>query len=272
MLMSGVVQDCGPTHPFYLPNYVAFYFAIKQAYPNMTLIANCQLGEVSLPSRQRYTRSPGSIPASAGRTLCCRCVWLGLATDGLYRESTQCMPHCTMRRCTQIIASRGRWLCPACITETLLGQSAYLACICELRAFTLSSLLAPAPGQGSKACTKHADGADSSGSCQGAPVELWDWHLYTNSWDMYKHRGDFDSQRPGRDPAIFASEYAVVDDSGFGNLKVCHPRCQRTAGGCCAVSLHCLFWQFGCGVQIHTSQSFNVTWNTTDAWKTLSSP
>ena len=62
-------------------------------------------------------------------------------------------------------------------------------------------------------------------SAQGAPVEMWDWHLYTNSWDMFKHRGDFDSQRPGRDPAIFASEYAVVDDSGFGNLKVWFPAC-----------------------------------------------
>ena len=55
MLRADAVQDCGPTHPFYLPNYVAFYFAIKQAYPNMTLIANCQLGEVSLPSTHEIT-------------------------------------------------------------------------------------------------------------------------------------------------------------------------------------------------------------------------
>ena len=68
-------------------------------------------------------------------------------------------------------------------------------------------------------------GAESGKKAQGAPVQMWDWHLYTNSWDMYKHRGEFDSQRPGRDPAIFASEYAVVDDSGFGNLKVGSPAC-----------------------------------------------
>ena len=147
------------------------------------------------------------------------------------------------------------------------------ACICELRALTLSSLLALAPGQGSKACTKPADGADKSGPCQGAPVELWDWHLYTNSWDMYKHRGDFDSQRPGRDPAIFASEYAVVDDSGFGNLKVCHPRCQQTAGA--AVQQACTVCSGNLGVGCRSTHPKASTLPGTPLmpeWKTLSSP
>lgn len=34
-------EDCGK--PYYLENYKEFYTAIKQAYPNMTLIANCDL-------------------------------------------------------------------------------------------------------------------------------------------------------------------------------------------------------------------------------------
>ena len=55
---------------------------------------------------------------------------------------------------------------------------------------------------------------------QDAPTDIWDWHLYTNSWEMFKARGAFDGMVPGRDPLVFASEYAVVDDSGFGNLKV----------------------------------------------------
>lgn len=35
------MQDCG--HPYYLENYIAFYAAIKSRYPNIQLIANCNL-------------------------------------------------------------------------------------------------------------------------------------------------------------------------------------------------------------------------------------
>ena len=35
------VQDCG--HAYYLENYIAFYAAIKSRYPNIQLIANCNL-------------------------------------------------------------------------------------------------------------------------------------------------------------------------------------------------------------------------------------
>ena len=36
-------QDCGK--PFYTTNYLAFFYAIKQRYPDMQLIANCNMGE-----------------------------------------------------------------------------------------------------------------------------------------------------------------------------------------------------------------------------------
>ena len=101
------MQDCG--HPYYVGNYIAFYYALRQAYPHMQLIANCNLG-------------------------------------------------------------------------------------------------------------------------QDAPTDMWDWHLYTNSWEMFKARGAFDGMVPGRDPLVFASEYAVVDDSGFGNLKVCISSCAALWG------------------------------------------
>ena len=35
------LQDCG--HAYYLENYIAFYAAIKSRYPNIQLIANCNL-------------------------------------------------------------------------------------------------------------------------------------------------------------------------------------------------------------------------------------
>ena len=38
-----VMQDCGK--PFYTSNYLAFFYAIKQQYPDMQLIANCNMGE-----------------------------------------------------------------------------------------------------------------------------------------------------------------------------------------------------------------------------------
>eukprot|EP00884_Botryococcus_braunii_P006062 jgi/Botrbrau1/15457/Bobra.43_2s0082.2 len=51
-----------------------------------------------------------------------------------------------------------------------------------------------------------------------APTDLWDWHVYVYSWDMYNRRNDFNGVVPGRDPYIFASEYASVGDAGWGNL------------------------------------------------------
>lgn len=36
------MQDCG--HPYYAENYQVFYEAIKAARPNITVIANCDLG------------------------------------------------------------------------------------------------------------------------------------------------------------------------------------------------------------------------------------
>ena len=39
----GSSQDCGK--PFYTTNYLAFFYAIKQRYPDMQLIANCNMGK-----------------------------------------------------------------------------------------------------------------------------------------------------------------------------------------------------------------------------------
>lgn len=35
-------QDCGK--PYYVTNYLAFFHAIKERYPHMQLIANCNMG------------------------------------------------------------------------------------------------------------------------------------------------------------------------------------------------------------------------------------
>jgi hypothetical protein len=36
-------QDCGK--PYYITNYLAFFYAIKQYHPDITLIANCNMGQ-----------------------------------------------------------------------------------------------------------------------------------------------------------------------------------------------------------------------------------
>lgn len=53
---------------------------------------------------------------------------------------------------------------------------------------------------------------------QDAPTELWDWHLYTNPQEMFKRRHEFDVVSVHGDPHIFASEYAVTEGGGWGNL------------------------------------------------------
>jgi len=37
-----LLQDCGK--PWYVEDYNSFYTAIKKLYPNITLIANCNMG------------------------------------------------------------------------------------------------------------------------------------------------------------------------------------------------------------------------------------
>ena len=51
-----------------------------------------------------------------------------------------------------------------------------------------------------------------------APLELWDWHVYTNPEAMFGLRGEFDGRDPGDPRRVFASEYAVTDGGGHGNL------------------------------------------------------
>ncbi len=51
-----------------------------------------------------------------------------------------------------------------------------------------------------------------------APLDLWDWHVYTNPERMFDLRSEFDSRDPGDPRRVFASEYAVTDGGGHGNL------------------------------------------------------
>ncbi|KAK9803718.1 hypothetical protein WJX73_006123 [Symbiochloris irregularis] len=52
-----------------------------------------------------------------------------------------------------------------------------------------------------------------------APVQEFDWHIYTSQWDLINRQHEFDNMVPGADPLVFASEYAVTADGGWGNLK-----------------------------------------------------
>ncbi|CAL8462764.1 g2297 [Coccomyxa elongata] len=52
-----------------------------------------------------------------------------------------------------------------------------------------------------------------------APTDIFDWHIYTNTGDMFRQRHAFDGMVAGRDPHVFASEYAVLQDGGWGNLQ-----------------------------------------------------
>ncbi len=43
---------------------------------------------------------------------------------------------------------------------------------------------------------------------------------------MFKQRHAFDGMVAGRDPYVFASEYAVLQDGGWGNLQA-RPMCMQ---------------------------------------------
>ena len=45
-----------------------------------------------------------------------------------------------------------------------------------------------------------------------APTDLFDWHLYTDSQNMFDRRHDFDHMENMGDKQIFASEFGVVGD------------------------------------------------------------
>ena len=60
------LQDCG--HPFYLENYAAYYSALKTKYPEIELIANCNLDG----------KAPTEIWDWCVCTLVCVCVCCGL--------------------------------------------------------------------------------------------------------------------------------------------------------------------------------------------------
>lgn len=53
-----------------------------------------------------------------------------------------------------------------------------------------------------------------------APTEIFDWHMYTSADDLFARRNDFNAMVPGKDPQVFASEYAVTIGAGWGNVKV----------------------------------------------------
>ena len=58
------------------------------------------------------------------------------------------------------------------------------------------------------------------------PTDLFDWHMYTDSQNMFDRRRDFDNIPNIQQKQVFASEYAVFDDPAGvpiafpGNLKV----------------------------------------------------
>ena len=53
-----------------------------------------------------------------------------------------------------------------------------------------------------------------------APTDIWEYHVYTNPTDLFNRRKVFDSydRHDGDAPQVFASEYAVTDGGGWGNL------------------------------------------------------
>ncbi|GAB4817965.1 hypothetical protein N2152v2_005011 [Parachlorella kessleri] len=53
---------------------------------------------------------------------------------------------------------------------------------------------------------------------QDAPTDLWDWHIYTHPNDMFEKRNEFNGRTPANSHYIFASEYAVTQGGGWGNL------------------------------------------------------
>lgn len=50
------------------------------------------------------------------------------------------------------------------------------------------------------------------------PTDIWDWHVYTNPDSMFGLRRAFDGRDPAAGHLVFASEYAVTDGGGWGNL------------------------------------------------------
>ncbi|KAL4528572.1 hypothetical protein Ndes2526B_g07307 [Nannochloris sp. 'desiccata'] len=50
------------------------------------------------------------------------------------------------------------------------------------------------------------------------PTDIWDWHVYTNPQNMFNLRTAFDGRDPTAGHLVFASEYAVTDGGGWGNV------------------------------------------------------
>lgn len=54
---------------------------------------------------------------------------------------------------------------------------------------------------------------------KGAPLQLWDYHIYTSSASLIKGSTTFDAaEYHNTDSKVFNSEYAVTSDAGHGNL------------------------------------------------------
>ncbi|KAL4424426.1 hypothetical protein ABPG77_006364 [Micractinium sp. CCAP 211/92] len=53
---------------------------------------------------------------------------------------------------------------------------------------------------------------------QDAPTDTWDWHIYTNPSDMFNKRTFFDGWTVEKNARVFASEYAVTEGGGWGNV------------------------------------------------------
>lgn len=55
---AGCLQDCGK--PYYTSNYLAFHYAIRQAWPQLQLVANCDLGQDAPTQVQQCSQSISS--------------------------------------------------------------------------------------------------------------------------------------------------------------------------------------------------------------------
>ncbi|KAL0055122.1 hypothetical protein WJX82_007357 [Trebouxia sp. C0006] len=52
-----------------------------------------------------------------------------------------------------------------------------------------------------------------------APTDLFDWHLYTDTQNMFDRRHEFDTIPNIQDKKVFASEYAVFDEPAGHNIQ-----------------------------------------------------
>lgn len=108
-----LLQGCGlpwdpPVYkPYYLQNYLAFFGAIKAAYPHMRLIASCDMGQDAPTGgcSGRVGGRRGRCTWALARAGLCK-VWVGVACAGMpHHDGEAC--------CVLLIAPHSRLTCPS---------------------------------------------------------------------------------------------------------------------------------------------------------------